>query len=206
VSDVPGTTRDYLQETFVVDGYAVHLSDTAGMRATDDYIELQGIALTKSVLEQSDAILLVNDVSLGVEHSDRLKIELLKAFPSTPLITLHNKSDLIKGDSISLRPKEILCSSLSGAGLADVRLCLHDLVVDQTSLSTDVLINSRQAALLRQISAALMSALQALEGNLSSDLLSVDLRASIRLLGDISGDSWNPDVLDTIFSRFCIGK
>lgn len=206
VSDVPGTTRDYLEETLFVDGYAIHLADTAGIRLTEDSIELQGISLTRSVLSQSDAIILVNDASRGLEHSDGLRYELSQSFASTPLVLLQNKSDLLETDLIPRDSNEIPCSAVSGLGINLVRDRLQTLVQEQTYQSTDVLVNARQAVLLHQISMALASALRALEGGQSPDLLSVDLRASIRLLGDISGESWNPDVLDTVFSRFCIGK
>ena len=206
VSDVPGTTRDYLEETLFVDGYAIHLADTAGIRLTEDSIELQGISLTRSVLSQSDAIILVNDASRGLEHSDGLRYELSQSFASTPLVLLQNKSDLLETYVIPRDSNEIHCSAVSGLGINLVRDRLQTLVQEQTYQSTDVLVNARQAVLLHQISMALASALRALEGGQSPDLLSVDLRASIRLLGDISGESWNPDVLDTVFSRFCIGK
>lgn len=206
VSDVPGTTRDYLQETLLIDGYTVHLSDTAGIRSTEDSIELQGISLTKSVLEQSDAIILVNDLSLGRQHSESLRVELENTFPSTPIIVLQNKADLVEMRIQPLLDTEFICSTRTGVGLTDLRARLHRLVVENTSLSTDVLVNARQARLLNQISIALLSAMAGLETGLTPDLLSVDLRMAIRLLGDITGDSWNPDVLDTVFSRFCIGK
>ena len=206
VSDVPGTTRDYLEETVFVDGYAIHLADTAGIRLTEDSIELQGISLTRSVLSQSDAIILVNDASRGLEHSDGLRDELSQSFASTPVVLLQNKADLLETDVIPRDSNEIPCSAVSGLGINLVRDRLQTLVQEQTYQSTDVLVNARQAVLLHQISMALASALRALEGGQSPDLLSVDLRASIRLLGDISGESWNPDVLDTVFSRFCIGK
>lgn len=206
VSDVAGTTRDYLVETLLIDGYAIHLADTAGIRLTEDSIELQGISLTRSVLEQADAVVLVNDASLGLDHSDSLRGELSDSFSSTPIVVLQNKSDLV-GNALSPRTgHEIVCSTVLGVGMDLVRDRLRSLVQEQTIQPTDVLVNARQAVLLHQISSALSSAIQALEGGQSPDLLSVDIRASIRLLGDISGESWNPDVLDTVFSRFCIGK
>ncbi len=206
VSDVAGTTRDYLVETLLIDGYAIHLADTAGIRLTEDSIELQGISLTRSVLEQADAVVLVNDASLGLDHSDSLRGELSDSFSSTPIVVLQNKSDLVGNALIPRTGHEIVCSTVSGVGMDLVRDRLRSLVQEQTIQPTDVLVNARQAVLLHQISSALSSAIQALEGGQSPDLLSVDIRASIRLLGDISGESWNPDVLDTVFSRFCIGK
>lgn len=207
VSEVPGTTRDYIQETILIDGYSVHLSDTAGIRKTDDIIELEGITLTRSLIEQSDAILVVNDASCGFDHSEALVGELCSAFPDVPVVVVQNKIDLIPQSAERDRSQsEILCSAHSALGLHTLRERIVGLIRSKTSGSTDVLVNGRQATLLGQISSSLGSALTALDIGQSSDLLAVDIRAAIRLLGDVSGESWNPDVLDSVFSRFCIGK
>lgn len=206
VSDVAGTTRDYLQETMYADGYTIHLSDTAGIRVTSDTIELQGISLTRSVIEQSDAILVVNDASIGKGHSDPLLADLQASFPDHTHVIVQNKVDLV-ADSITPRSaNELTCSAQTGSGIQALRNALVGMVQSQTVQSTDVLVNARQAALLKQISTSLSSTLLALSEGQTPDLLAVDIRGAIRRLGDISGESWNPDVLDTVFSRFCIGK
>lgn len=206
VSDVAGTTRDYLQETMYADGYTIHVSDTAGIRLTSDSIELQGISLTRSVIEQSDAILVVNDASVGKGHSDALLEDLQSSFPGHSCLVVQNKVDLIPEGITPRSDTEIACSAQTGAGIGVLRDTLVALVQSQTVQSTDVLVNARQAALLKLISSSLTSALQGLSDGQTPDLLAVDIRGAIRLLGDISGESWNPDVLDTVFSRFCIGK
>lgn len=206
VSEVAGTTRDYIQETVYVDGYAVHLSDTAGIRLTDDSIELQGITLTRSMIEQSDAVLVVNDASKGIDHSDSLVQDVVSNFPGLAMLIVQNKVDLVVGGIQPRSAVEFGCSARSGDGLIPVRNALLALIQQQTSQSTDVLVNARQATLLLQVSSSLSSALDSLSSGRPSDLMAVDIRSAIRLLGDISGESWNPDVLDTVFSRFCIGK
>lgn len=207
VSDIPGTTRDYLSETLFVDGYSIHLIDTAGLRSTDDQIELQGIRLTTSLLEESDLILVVNDVSLGEAHSESLVHEIVTRFPNTPILTVQNKVDMVP--SLPAREHDVnsvFCSASTGYGLEHLRTTFAERVRSSTSGISDVLVNARQAQLLRSIAGHLRFAFAGIDSGLSSDLLSVDIRSSIRLLGDISGESWNPDVLDTVFSRFCIGK
>lgn len=207
VSDTPGTTRDYLTETLFVDGYSVHLIDTAGLRPTEDQIELQGIRLTTSLLEESDLILVVNDLSLGVAHSEVLVREIAGRFPSTPIFTVQNKVDMVNsGAAPEHDDNRAFCSASTGFGLDHLRAMFAERVRSSTSGISDVLVNARQAQLLRSIAGHLRFALGGIDEGLSSDLLSVDIRSSIRLLGDISGESWNPDVLDTVFSRFCIGK
>lgn len=206
VSDVAGTTRDYLQETIYADGYAVHLSDTAGIRLTDDNIELQGISLTRSVIEQSDALVVVNDVAADVLLSDALVSDLAANYPDRPLLLVQNKIDALDTSFKCRSAMELVCSARTGEGVAEVRNALIQMVREQSGRSTDVLINARQALLLGSISASLSSALRSLVGGQSQEVLAVDIRDAIRLLGDISGETWNQDVLDTVFSRFCIGK
>ncbi len=206
VSDVAGTTRDYLQETIYADGYAIHLSDTAGLRLTEDNIELQGISLTRSVIDQSDAILVVNDVAAGIGLSDALVRDLATHYPDRAMLVVQNKCDVLSSPVETRSESEIVCSAKTGEGVAAVRNALVGFVQQQTVHSTDVLVNARQALLLRSISASLSSAQRSLTDGQSQDVLAVDIRDAIRLLGDISGETWNPDVLDTVFSRFCIGK
>lgn len=207
VSDLPGTTRDYLTETLFIDGYSIHLIDTAGLRPTEDQIELEGIRLTTSLLEECDLIWVVNDVSLGLGHSDVLVREIGAKFPHTPILTVQNKIDMVPS-MLTADPNSssVFCSASSRFGLDQLSMGLVERIRSSTSGITDVLVNARQAQLLRSIAGHLRAALAGIDSGLSSDLLSVDIRSSIRLLGDISGESWNPDVLDTVFSRFCIGK
>ena len=207
VSEIPGTTRDYIQETILIDGYSVHLSDTAGIRQTDDIIELEGITLTRSIIEQSDGVVVVNDASNGFDHSDGLVDEVRSAFHGVPVVVLQNKVDLTPRLFDSKRPEnEIPCSAHTGVGLQTLRERVVGMITSKTGGASDVLVNGRQATLLGLISASLSSARAALDLGQPADLLAVDIRSAIRLLGDISGESWNPDVLDSVFSRFCIGK
>jgi tRNA modification GTPase len=132
--------------------------------------------------------------------------DVVSNFPSLTLLIVQNKADLVIGGVEPRFASEFACSARSGDGLVPVRNALLALVQQQTSQSTDVLVNARQATLLTQVSSSLSSALDSLSSGRPSDLMAVDIRSAIRLLGDISGESWNPDVLDTVFSRFCIGK
>ncbi len=204
VSDRPGTTRDYLSESLLLDGYAVHLIDTAGIRTTADTIELEGIAITVSLVEQSDLVLVVNDVSMGPDHSYGLARDLSARFPSTPVCVAQNKVDRI--EHIEMVPGQLYCSALTGEGLDDVRQFIVSAIRTRTDEISDVLVNDRQARLLLGIADAVSSVIGGLDAKSSSDELAVDLRLCIRLLGEITGETWNPDVLDTVFSRFCIGK
>lgn len=205
VSDTAGTTRDYLEETIFVDGFALHVYDTAGIRDTNDSIELQGIQITTSLIEQSDAVLLVNDTSLGASHSDALCADLRLKFPFVDLITVQNKSDCVAELPANDRAT-VYCSAITGAGIDALRATLSDRVSASTSAVTDVLVNARQAALLRSVVESLDQAIRGLEQGVTNEYIAVDIRAGVQLIGDITGDAWSVDVLETIFSRFCIGK
>jgi len=205
VSDVAGTTRDYLQEAVIMDGYSIHLVDTAGLRESSDMIEVQGMSLTASVMNESDLIMIVNDASEGANNSSSLVEDLERRFPNTPKVLVQNKLDLVNPE-LAETGLWVGCSALTGAGVDSLRTAIVGMAKTHGSQPGDVLVNARQALLLRGIGSCLRSCLDGMDHNLSSDLLAVDLRSCIRLLGEISGETWGPDVLDNVFSRFCIGK
>ncbi len=213
VSHIAGTTRDYLEESIVEDGFTIHLYDTAGLRATEDTIELQGIQVTASLIEQSNLVLVVNDASLGLRHSDLLVADLRDRYPSIPIAVVQNKTDLSGFDAGTDLPSgalgdipQIPTTALSEQGVAHLRAYIAQMCRDSTAAVHDVLINQRQAHLLHVLVGDLNGASDALKRGESSDLIAIDLRSAVRILGEITGETWNPDLLDTVFSRFCIGK
>lgn len=206
VSDVAGTTRDYLEESIFLDGYTIRMYDTAGLRDSEDMIEMQGVRLTSSLIEQSNLVLVVNDASLGKHHSDELVNSLRRLTGTRPIVIVQNKSDLV-GNLFSLNDEQcVAVSTIRGAGLDALRATLLDFARASSEGVSDVLVNARQANILRDISTSCYSARAGVLEGRSMEYVAVDVRAAIRLLGDISGETWSPDVLDTIFSRFCIGK
>lgn len=214
VSHIAGTTRDYLEESIVEDGYTIHLYDTAGLRSTEDTIELQGIQVTSSLIEQSNLVLVVNDASLGFRHSDALIADIQSRYPAVPIAVVQNKSDLKKPDLSDTgvpaselgNIAQIPTTALSEQGVAELRAYIASICRDSTAAIHDVLINQRQAHLLRVLIGHLEGASSALAREESPDLIAIDLRSAVRVLGEITGETWNPDLLDTVFSRFCIGK
>jgi tRNA modification GTPase len=202
VSDIPGTTRDYLEETILAGGFAIRLFDTAGLRDTSDTIELHGIRVTSSLIEQSDLVLIVNDATHGVDHSDDLRAELEQRFPDHSVVVVQNKCDLTSAQ----RPPDVTVSAHTGEGLLALRDVLVHHAEQAMSPVTDVLVNARQAALLLAVADSLRSARRGIDDHVSNEFIAVDIRTAIRVLGEITGETWSPDVLDTIFSRFCIGK
>ncbi|MGA0044692.1 MAG: tRNA uridine-5-carboxymethylaminomethyl(34) synthesis GTPase MnmE [Candidatus Kapaibacteriota bacterium] len=209
VSHIAGTTRDYLEESIVEDGYTIHLYDTAGLRSTEDTIELQGIQVTSSLIEQSNLVLVVNDASLGFRHSDALIADIQSRYPTVPIAVVQNKSDL-SGTGVLASElgniAQIPTTALSEQGVSELRAYIAAICRESTAAIHDVLINQRQAHLLRVLIGHLEGASGALAREESPDLIAIDLRSAVRVLGEITGETWNPDLLDTVFSRFCIGK
>ena len=158
VSHIPGTTRDYLEESLILDGYTIHLYDTAGLRETEDTIELQGIILTSSLIEQSDLILVVNDAQEGFDHSDSLRNGLVDRYPDATVVIVQNKMDLVKELVPPVRDTDIPCSTVTGDGLSSVRSTLVEHVKASSAGLNDALINARQASLLKEIVDHLRSA------------------------------------------------
>jgi tRNA modification GTPase len=100
VSHIPGTTRDYIEETLHIQNIAVKITDTAGLRNTEDTIEMEGIHLAQSIITQANLVLIINDATQGTDHSNTLQHKLQQQFPTTHIITVHNKIDLIPNMSI----------------------------------------------------------------------------------------------------------
>ncbi|MDZ4745948.1 MAG: tRNA uridine-5-carboxymethylaminomethyl(34) synthesis GTPase MnmE [bacterium] len=209
VSPLPGTTRDFLTEPLFVQGYSLLLHDTAGIRSTLDSIELQGIYLTTSLIEQSNLILVVNDITQGLGHSASLVDDIQQRFPTSTVLLIHNKFDAVHPTSHVAdgnASATLFCSATEGLGLDDLRSELLTQVRASTEGIQDVLVNRRQAILLGQMAQHLGSAIAAIDTGLDNDCIAVDIRSALRLLGEINGETWSPDVLDAVFSRFCIGK
>lgn len=210
VSDIPGTTRDYLQESILVGGCTVHLLDTAGLRDTTDTIEMQGIQITRSLVEQSNLVIVVNDASKGFEHSRQLFHDLALAFPHTTVAVAQNKMDILDPSTANWNAMvpdgDIPTSTFVGNGTSFANHFIYQEVSKSNDGSLDVLINARQASLLSALVINLQSALNGLLSSVPADLIAIDLRTAIQTIGEITGETWNPDVLDGVFSRFCIGK
>ena len=206
VSDVEGTTRDYIEETIHLHGFSVRLIDTAGLRTSSDAIEVQGMVLTRSIIEQANLVLIVNDVSQGLHASASLVDELRRQVGPFDAVVVQNKSDLLQSELSDVGTNDLLVSAKTGSGIDELRDLLYDRVKVSAEGISDVLVNARQAQLLQQLVVCLRSVITGMDEGLSSDYLAVDLRAALRILGDVTGEVWDPDVLEHVFSRFCIGK
>jgi len=193
VTDIPGTTRDFVEETVDLGGVQCVLYDTAGLRQTDDVVEALGVARTHEISANVDLIWYVYDSTLGWTEVDDEAVK--RAI--RPVQVVANKCDL-KDEGPGLH-----ISTLTRAGFDKLIDSVRQMI---DGFDTRVLINRRHEVPLRQASQALSNSLEAMANNLPDDLISVGLGEAARHLGEITGESASPDIIDRIFHDFCIGK
>lgn len=213
VSEIAGTTRDYIEETMQLGSMAVRLIDTAGFRASSDVIEVAGIQLAETLLEECHLILVLNDITEGEPHSMPLLTSLKGKFPHSEFILVHTKSDLLQRDSSPQQNatdassgEALYISTMSGDGLKALRKFLENKAQSAVQTVSDALINARQAALLRQAASSLAKAEEAIQAGVSNEFAAIDLREALKRIGEITGEVWNEEILNGVFAKFCIGK
>lgn len=208
VTDVPGTTRDVLEEWISLKGVPVCLVDTAGIRETDDTVEKIGVTKAKAYMEKADIILVVIDSSRPLSEEDRAILEDTKE--RNVLIVL-NKSDLTpvvaEKDLGQYGHPVLSLSAGTGEGLEALKEQLLSLALSHADTAGSALLtNTRHIELVRQSREALKRALDSIEAGMPVDCAVVDLREAWDLLGSITGDTVHDDMVEEIFSRFCLGK
>jgi len=205
VSHIPGTTRDYIEEDLFVNDMTIRLIDTAGIRETSDTIEIEGIKLVESILAQSNLILFLNDVQLGREYSDNLINRISRNYPKTPIMIAQNKIDSIESVPANI-DREIFISAKFKIGIQELKNKIYEYAKNSIDRENDILINQRHSLLLKSASISLTDALKSTEDNFENEFIAIDVRKAVKILGELTGETWNEEVLDHIFSRFCIGK
>jgi len=211
VTEIPGTTRDIIEETVNIRGIPVRLFDTAGIRSTEDKIEKLGIEKSKDAFNQADLIVLMLDGSGELKASD---IELLLAAAGRKAIVLINKIDIDKKiyeDQISniLPGCEILNTAVTkDIGIKELEEKIESLVYGgKVSQSESLLItNARHKDLLSRAERALSDAREAAERKEALDFIEIDVKGAWGLLGEITGDTASEDIINEVFAKFCLGK
>ena len=209
VTDVPGTTRDAIEEYISIEGIPVKIVDTAGIRETDDIVEKIGVEKSKEKIDEADLVILILDSSSELSREDR---EIIKYIKEKKYIVLLNKSDL--GGKIdiselqSLKSKYITNISVkTGEGLNYVKEHIKDLFFNGEIKTEGVFVtNNRHKQSLIRAKENLESSLHALEYTLAIDLASIDIRNAWVNLGEITGEALEEDIIHKIFSEFCLGK
>ena len=211
VTDIPGTTRDVIEEFVNINGIPLKIVDTAGIRETDDVVEKIGVEKSIKHLKSSDLTLVVLDTSRELDRED---IEILESIDKEKTIVILNKIDLENRMDME-RVKEyvdskniINISALKSEGIDMIHDRIEEMVFSgEISNSGEVMItNSRHKDAIYKAMEAINDAVSALKDKMSYDFIEVDLRDAWDALGYINGDTVSEDLLDTIFSNFCIGK
>ncbi len=211
VTDIPGTTRDVIEEFVNIKGIALKIVDTAGIRQTDDLVEKIGVEKSLKHMKSSDLTLVVLDTSRELEDED---IEILENIDRKKSLVLLNKIDLeLKLDLERLKDyvdsdNIINISALKSQGIDLLHDKIEEMVFSGEISNTDevMISNSRHKDAIYKAMNSLEDAVRALSDKMPYDFIEVDLRDAWEVLGQINGDTVNEDLLDTIFSNFCIGK
>lgn len=212
VTDIPGTTRDLMRERIQLDGIPLHLVDSAGLREySDDVIEREGMKRTWGTLESSERIVLVTDYETGLGAEERSILD--RAPADIPVFVLVNKIDLpgLPAQVIyRTEPRkltEIHLSAKSCEGLDLFRDALKQSVVSETTeATTEFMARRRHLVSLDQARDAIEAAISFATPDIMGELIAEELRQTQIVLGEITGEVTNDDLLDRIFSSFCIGK
>ncbi|MDI6797306.1 MAG: tRNA uridine-5-carboxymethylaminomethyl(34) synthesis GTPase MnmE [Desulfatibacillaceae bacterium] len=209
VTPVSGTTRDCIEEKALVQGYGLVFTDTAGLGPSQDAVELLGMEKTREAINQCHLVLLVIDLAQGVLAEDE---ELFHQLKSKPLLVAANKSDLLGPDQDPKQPPQsmgkapwIRVSALTGDNLDKLARSILSLVNEANALELSVAPNIRHRAALSRARNNLLSILTA-KGGLPIELAAIEIQDAVNALGEITGQTADPDILDEVFSRFCIGK
>lgn len=210
VTDIPGTTRDAIEEYLNVGGVPLRLVDTAGIRETDNPVEQIGVERSRAIVRQADLILLLLDSSEPLCEADK---EILALARPGETIVLCTKADLPRQlDCAAVAQKlpgvdVVSVSSATGTGLNELEKKIFNLAYGKNAADAPCYIRDvRQEQCLRQAQYHLREVVCTFERGLTQDFLVIDLRAAWEKLGEITGDMVSGELLDEIFSRFCIGK
>lgn len=212
VTDIPGTTRDVIEEYINIKGIPVKLVDTAGVREAEDKVEQLGVERTIKALKEADLVVMISDISEPLSKEDQTILSRIKE-DNKPYILVLNKTDLIEEEEKLAKiekenPQALLISVAADKGV-DV---LEDAIVkyateNNQDMDNQVLVtNARHENHLRKAKFYLESVISSVRNSMTLDIIAMDLKAALEELGSITGDHADEDVVNAIFSRFCIGK
>ncbi|BDR59732.1 tRNA uridine-5-carboxymethylaminomethyl(34) synthesis GTPase MnmE [Xylocopilactobacillus apicola] len=203
VTEIPGTTRDTLEEEITIGQLVLDLVDTAGIHQTEDLIEKLGIEKSHEMIQLADLVLLVFDGSREMTPEEQ---ELLEATKNKKRIIIVNKSDL--APVLDLSVDHINISALNGTGFNELKEQIESLFLSgiENSSSATLLANARQLGLLKSTNESLTSVLTGLAEEMPLDLVLIDFNEAWKSLGEIIGENAPDELVNELFSRFCLGK
>lgn len=211
VTDIPGTTRDIIEEYVNIRGVPVKITDTAGIRETDDVVERIGVEKAERAIEAADLVIMMVDASAGVMEED---LRILDKVGNKRAILLINKIDLVPQDALKsiekkLHGREFIKTSLKEEiGISDIEQEIEALFIkgDISAVSEVIVTNVRHKELLDKSIESIDNAVNAYKSGIPLDLITIDIVNAAESLGGITGESVSEDVIHEIFSRFCVGK
>lgn len=208
VSDIPGTTRDFIEDEIILGGISFRFIDTAGLRETKDLIESIGVERTKEKMRTASLIIYLFDVG-SYDEDDLIKdLNELRSL-NVPYVVVGNKTDKYTDYKEKFRNFDgiIYISAAENSGIDALKEQVLEMVNTQSVKSGNTIVtNMRHYESLQKTRESLVSVLEAIDQNLTGDLLAEDIRQALYHLGEITGEITTEDLLDTIFSKFCIGK
>ena len=210
VTHIPGTTRDVIEEIINIKGIPLVLTDTAGIRKTEDIVENIGVEKSKKFIENADLVLLVLDASRELESEDREVIEEIKNHNKKTIVLL-NKIDLerkIELEEFNL--ENILeISAKDNIGIEDMEERIYSYIVEENvedSSEKLIITNIRHKTALEKTKDAIRNIFETIDAGMPMDLISVDLKEALDSLSEITGEISSEDILDHVFGNFCVGK
>lgn len=206
VTNIPGTTRDIVEGTITLNGVALNFIDTAGIRETDDIVEKIGVDKSKNIAKNADIIIYVlnNNEEISPEE-----LETMGNLDSKKLIIFVNKSDLEQKINLGNISREIILgNTVSDDGLDNLLVAIKNKLNLDSIVNKDMsyLSNIREITLVNKANDALNSANKSLEEGLPIDVIEIDLKRAWEYLGEIIGEAYEDELVDNIFSNFCLGK
>lgn len=203
VTDIAGTTRDIVEGAITINGFLINFIDTAGIRETTDIVEKIGVEKSKKLIDTSDIVILVlnnNDKLIDYEK------ELLETIPKNKRIIFVNKSDL--ENNMVIEEEHIIGNTVDEKGIEDLKQAIIKKLNLEDVISKDMtyMSNVRQIDLLKKALQSIESALNNLEYGMPVDIVEIDINKAWNFLGEITGDTYNDELINTLFSNFCLGK
>jgi len=211
VTPIPGTTRDIIEEIINVKGIPLKIIDTAGLTTAEGIVEKESVARTRSSLKAADLVLLVMDAATHLSQEDH---KIMADVKDKKVIVVINKTDLpevIEANEIKkiLHDKRVLkVSATKKTGLGRLERMIIDLIFEGGVAPSDrtLVTNLRHRDALERTERSLEKVIESIRNNMSAEFISLDLKATLDSLGEITGKTVTEDILDEIFSQFCIGK
>ena len=211
VTDIPGTTRDAIEEYADLEGVPLRIIDTAGIRETSDTVEQLGVEKSKEYIEKAQLVLALFDSSRPLDNEDEEILSLLQDQQAIALLTKKDLPEKLSAEELQKHLPELPIISISTKGdkdgLADLARAVHAFVFQHgADTQATFLRDEEEAEILKKARHHLQEAISTIDNDMGLDFISIDLRSAWEALGELTGEALGDDIVDEVFKRFCIGK